>query len=43
MLNRGLQGQSLDAFGADIELAFQRLLASDEEFSECARRFGHIG
>lgn len=42
-VNQGKQGQSLDVFGTDIELAFQRLMTDDEEFSECARRFGYDG
>jgi hypothetical protein len=41
-INQGLRGQSLVAFGDDIEATFQLLMEEDKEFSPCARRFGYI-
>lgn len=40
-VRQGLNNQSLAVFGADVEAAYQELLAADEEFSACAKQFGY--
>jgi hypothetical protein len=41
-VGQGMHNQSLTAFGADIEDAYQRLTTEDEEFAHCVRQFGYL-
>lgn len=41
LVGQGLNNQSLEAFGQDIEAEYQRLMAEDGEFSACAKQFGY--
>jgi hypothetical protein len=38
---QGLSGQSLTAYGAEVEDAYRRLLRDDPQFAACAERFGY--
>lgn len=41
LVGQGLNNQSLEVFGQDIEAEYQQLIAADGEFSACAKQFGY--